>query len=155
MVRTFGAPVTEPHGNRAAIISAIVAEVRAAMVDVICQTVSYRSTSNRRGTRTEPVGKILYKADEQIKEVNQMYLNLELDESLALAKELVSELNHATELALKLRKQALRWTHLIEWLTITGTSLTAGFVAWTTMIERRLYKDIETTRLSKNGSLTH
>ncbi len=39
MVRAFGAPVTEAHGNSAAKISGSGAAVRAATVEVICSTV--------------------------------------------------------------------------------------------------------------------
>ena len=53
---TFGAPVTEPHGNSAANTSSrpTSARGRAVMSEVSCQTVSYRSGRKRVGTRTDP-----------------------------------------------------------------------------------------------------
>ena len=56
IVRTFGAPVTDPHGNVAAKMSNRLTSgrVSAATVEVICQTVSSRSTSNSRSTWTLP-----------------------------------------------------------------------------------------------------
>ena len=54
MVRTFGAPVIEAQGKSAARISGTARWVRASTVEVICSTVGYRSTSNRRGVETDP-----------------------------------------------------------------------------------------------------
>ncbi len=57
IVRTFGAPVTEPLGNsaRRTSIGSAPPGSRDVTVDVSCQTVSYRSASNSRGTSTVPV----------------------------------------------------------------------------------------------------
>ena len=56
IVRTFGAPVTEPLGNSAPKTWSSVVPGRrsASTVEVSCHTVSYRSASNTRETRTEP-----------------------------------------------------------------------------------------------------
>src|SRR5688572_16471325 len=54
MVRAFGAPVMDAAGNSARMRSTSVASVAAATVEVSCNTVGYRSTSNRFVTRTLP-----------------------------------------------------------------------------------------------------
>ena len=54
MVRIFGAPVTEAKGKRAAMISATDAPVLASTVEVIWNTVGWRSTSNLPVTVTVP-----------------------------------------------------------------------------------------------------
>ena len=61
IVRTLGAPVTDPHGNSARSTSAVLrpGSRRAVTVDVICHTVSYRSVWKRAGTRTDPGRAIL------------------------------------------------------------------------------------------------
>ncbi|GIU98707.1 MAG: hypothetical protein KatS3mg014_0323 [Actinomycetota bacterium] len=56
MVETFGAPVTEPLGNRARKIPTRSTSGRssAVIVEVSCQTVSYRSTRNSWSQATPP-----------------------------------------------------------------------------------------------------
>ena len=54
IVLTFGAPVIEAGGNRARKMSLRLALVLASMMEVICHTVGYFSTLNRRGTSTLP-----------------------------------------------------------------------------------------------------
>jgi hypothetical protein len=48
--------------------------------------------------------------------------------------------------AVDLKDRALLWVYLIEWLAVTGTCLAAGFVLWTLMVRRRLYKEIAVTK---------
>ena len=55
IVLTFGAPVIEAGGNRARNVSVRLALVLASMVEVICHTVGYFSTVNRRDTLTLPI----------------------------------------------------------------------------------------------------
>jgi hypothetical protein len=56
MLRTLGAPVTEPLGNSAATTSASPAPSRSSdvTVDVSCHTVSYRSAAKTSSQRTVP-----------------------------------------------------------------------------------------------------
>src|SRR5664279_3264701 len=54
IVLTFGAPVTDAGGKRARNVSLRLAVALALMVEVICHTVGYFSTVNKRGTLTLP-----------------------------------------------------------------------------------------------------
>jgi hypothetical protein len=49
--------------------------------------------------------------------------------------------------AIRLKDQALLWVYVIEWLSVTGMGLLSGLVAWTLMIRRKLYRQVEATRL--------
>jgi hypothetical protein len=49
--------------------------------------------------------------------------------------------------AMNLKDVALLWVYLTEWVAVTGTSLACGFVLWTLMVRRTLYRQVVTTRL--------
>ena len=51
------------------------------------------------------------------------------------------------ERALDARERALLWIFVIEWLVVSGASMVSGFVLWTLMVRRRVYREVETTRL--------
>jgi hypothetical protein len=36
---------------------------------------------------------------------------------------------------------------MAEWLVISGTSMITGFVLWTLMVRRRLYREVQVTKL--------
>jgi hypothetical protein len=101
------------------------------------------------GAPTDPVERILYANNIRLKEVDSAYLDLRHEESLSIAKELVSELNRGIELALEIKDGALRWTYLIEWLVTMGTGMMVGFVLWTLMVRKRLYRETRVTRFVK------
>ena len=43
---------------------------------------------------------------------------------------------------------------LEEWLPVTGIFLFTGLMVWTLMVRRRLYKEVEQTRLRVKGVLS-
>jgi hypothetical protein len=49
--------------------------------------------------------------------------------------------------AMDLKGRALLWIYLTQWVVVTGTSLVCGFLVWTLMVRRRLYREVGTTRL--------
>jgi hypothetical protein len=51
------------------------------------------------------------------------------------------------ELATQELNRALIWVYVINWLVVTATFMFSGFVLWTLMVKRRLYKEISTTSL--------
>ncbi len=75
------------------------------------------------------------------------YLDGQYDEALAdirVGNQLVRDL---CERGLKARERALFWIFLVEWFVVSGTSMVSGFVLWTLMIRRRIYREVGTTRL--------
>jgi uncharacterized membrane protein YgdD (TMEM256/DUF423 family) len=48
--------------------------------------------------------------------------------------------------AVELKNQALIWVYAVEWLAVTGTALFCGFILWTIMVQRRLYKEVRVTK---------
>lgn len=50
--------------------------------------------------------------------------------------------------ALRAKENSLVWVYLIEWLTVSGVSLAAGAVLWMIMVNRRLYREVATTRMA-------
>ncbi len=49
--------------------------------------------------------------------------------------------------AMDLKDKALLWVYLTQWVAVSGTSLICGFLLWTLMVRRRLYREVVTTRL--------
>jgi len=57
--------------------------------------------------------------------------------------------------ALHLKERALLWIYLTQWVAVTGTLLACGFVLWTLMVRRRLYREVATTRLGVPDGPSH
>jgi len=75
------------------------------------------------------------------------YLELRFEEVLQAYDQVSEMLTEIEEDAIRLKNRALFWVHIIEWFAVTGTGMMAGFVLWSTMVRRRLWREVGTTRL--------
>jgi hypothetical protein len=106
------------------------------------------------GANPIPVEEALLVAEEGLVDVEDAYLEQEFSRCLTMVESMVADLNDATLLAIELKNKALLWTQAVEWLVLTATSMLVGFVSWTIMVRRRLYRPVATTRLRQSGALT-
>ncbi len=74
------------------------------------------------------------------------YLEGRFDHAYQSMKEANSALESLEEKAANLKDRALLWVYIVEWLSITGALLVAGFVVWTLMVRRTLYREVSATR---------
>jgi hypothetical protein len=98
------------------------------------------------GADTRKVDEKLAESEEALQAARRSFVDLELEESKAGADEVLEMLNEAYALAFQARDDALFWIFLTEWLAVTATGLICGFVVWTLMIRRRLYREVRVTR---------
>jgi len=75
------------------------------------------------------------------------YVEGDYDQALAGIRQGNEEVKALCDKALEARERALLWIFLVEWLAVSGTSMFAGFIVWTLMVRRRLYREVATTRL--------
>jgi len=52
-------------------------------------------------------------------------------------------------MAIKLKDAALLWVYMIEWLATTSVLMVSGFLVWTLMVRRRLYRAVSSTRMTQ------
>jgi len=75
------------------------------------------------------------------------YLVQDLDGCRNRLEQLISELDLLTKQAIDAKDRALLWIFAVEWLVVSGTSMAVGFVLWTLMVKRKLYREVATTKL--------
>jgi hypothetical protein len=85
--------------------------------------------------------------DARRREVNSLYIDMELQAAIDEIEVLNSELQEKVDEAMKVKDRALLWIYVIEWCSVTGTMILAGYVLFFLMIRRRLYRDVSHTRL--------
>lgn len=100
----------------------------------------------RFGANTKPLYDRIddLKSDEN--EARSLYLGSEFDRCAAKLDEIRAQWLKITNEASELKKAALIWIYITEWLVVTATVLIAGSVVWMIMIGRILYRDVGTTR---------
>jgi len=95
-------------------------------------------------------GKIILRIDEldnMVARAKPLYLDLRFEETLDAYRKVEEGLEIVEQDAIRLKDTTLLWVYLIEWLAVTGTSIICGFVLWSFMVRRRLYREVGTTIL--------
>ena len=79
-------------------------------------------------------------------EAEDLYIDQRFGESLDKTLQAIAAADRAEQEAVRLKNSALFWVYLIEWLVVTATSMISGIVAWSLMVRRRYFREVESTR---------
>lgn len=102
---------------------------------------------DRFGASTGSIASRIAEISARSTEAEQLYLQGMYEESRDAIQTANLDMEAIRSDAMKLKDQALAWTYMIEWVTVTGTLLLVGFALWTLMVRRRLYREVTTTHL--------
>jgi uncharacterized membrane protein len=91
---------------------------------------------------------LLIEIDEAQKAGKNAYMEGDMETAITQLGRAMDELLGASEDIWRLKDEALFWVYVTEWLVVAATGMLCGFVLWTIMIRRRLYREISSTRLS-------
>jgi hypothetical protein len=85
--------------------------------------------------------------DERWGEARRLYIGQDYGGSWSLFDQLLADIDAFTMDALTLKDKTLFWVYATEWCVITATLLLSGFLLWSLMVGRRLYRMAGQTRL--------
>lgn len=100
----------------------------------------------RFGANTQRLELRIEDSDGVKKEAEDLYLRQEYQASYDKIQEAISEMKEIALDSGDLKKAALMWVYVTEYLTVSGTCMVTGFVLWTLMVRRKLYRAVATTR---------
>ncbi len=75
------------------------------------------------------------------------YVHQREAETWEMLDRLIEDSRQTNEVAMKELNQALLWIHIINWLVVCATFMSSGFVLWSLMVRRRLFREVASTRL--------
>lgn len=103
------------------------------------------------GASTASVVGELDELEATIWDSREIYFDLRFSEMLEIYTDIEETLRQVEDEAVDLKNRALLWVFVVEWLAVTGTAMVCGFVLWSVMIRKRLYREVRTTRLREGG----
>ncbi len=104
---------------------------------------------SKLGGNTASIDSVLRDSDATIAQVKGLYLDLEFSTALGLLGQVEDDLKRGWQLAAEEKNRTLAWIYFIEWSVLSTTSLVAGVTLWSLMIRKRLYREVEATRLAR------
>jgi len=99
------------------------------------------------GGRTGPLEQRVKEADVVVAESKRMYVAGNLDVAGSKIDLALGELASISEEAMRLKDATFLWIYVVQWLVVTATGLLCGFVVWSIMIKRKMYKEVPVTRI--------
>jgi hypothetical protein len=76
------------------------------------------------------------------------YIEGRYDQALEVAERAHDALTEFDRRTMKLKDQALVWVYVTEWAVVSGTGLLSGYVAFVLMLRKRLYRQVQVTRMT-------
>jgi uncharacterized membrane protein len=107
--------------------------------------------ADRFGGRIAPLEREIGELEELKELADGFYISQDYDAVLETMAEVTEALTEISRQAVRAKDQALFWVYAIEWMSVTATSLICGFVLWTLMVRRRMYREVAATRLVSVG----
>ena len=105
--------------------------------------------ASKFGANMVPAEKMIGEAEEAKAAAERSYIAADIDGSIEGFRTAIEILETASEKAYKLKDEALFWVYLTEWLVVASTGMICGFILWTVMVRRRMYREIGQTRLAR------
>ncbi len=103
----------------------------------------------RFGANSAPIQQDLVLIQEMKKEADGLYVAQDYEGVLSKMDKLSLAVGQLEEDALRLKRRALVWVFVIEWLVVYGTLMVCGYVLWSLMVKRKLYREIRVTKLER------
>ncbi len=75
-----------------------------------------------------------------------LYLEMDFDPAHEAMERALQEIKLLQNSAVQLKDTALMWVYVVDWLVTTSMMLISGFVLWSLMVRRKLYKQVRSTR---------
>lgn len=105
--------------------------------------------ASKFGANMVPVEKMIGDAEDAKAVAEESYMDAEMEASIEQFRAAIEVLDSASERAYELKDQALFWVYVTEWLVVSATGMICGFILWTVMVRRKMYREVALTRLAR------
>jgi hypothetical protein len=111
--------------------------------------IGLRDFIDKFGANTQKITDQIRDLEVAYNDASEFYLDSKFIESETAIKAGLARFPEAEEIARREKDAALTWVYMIEWLVSSSTLFLSGFVLWTLMVKRRLYHEVEVTKLEE------
>jgi uncharacterized membrane protein len=103
------------------------------------------------GANIAQAEEMLIEIDSTFKAGKDSYMEADMETAIAKLEGAMNDLLRASDGIWELKDEALFWVYATEWLVVSATGILCGFILWTFMVRRKLYREIEVTRLHQTA----
>ena len=85
--------------------------------------------------------------EDEVEDALVSYLEQDYSACITRMQSTETGIMEITAEAVELKDEALLWVYVSEWLVVTSAAMLAGFLVWSLMVRRRLYRSVGRTRM--------
>lgn len=113
----------------------------------IAVLVSLKEFIDRFGANTDRIDEEIIPLEEIYSRAAEQYLEHSFVDSEDTIGSALARLPQVEGVARDEKEKALLWVYVIEWLVSSSVFFISGFILWTLMVRRKLYRSVRTTKL--------
>ena len=98
------------------------------------------------GGRTVALEQRIGGMDLVVDESKRLYMENDLENARVKIDLALKELEQITDDSMRLKDETFLWIYITQWLVVTATGMICGFVIWSLMVRRSMYREVATTR---------
>jgi hypothetical protein len=107
--------------------------------------------ADKFGANTLSVSSRLIDLEDLVEQATDYYLDQDYQTTISKMGSVSLGIEEALDEAMRVKNEALFWVYASEWLAVTVSAILSGFILWSLMIRRRLYKSLEVTRSARSS----
>jgi hypothetical protein len=119
--------------------------------DSVSYLISLSNFIDKLGVTTDRIQREIRSLEEIWEAASDHYLDQDFDGCRASLDQGFEMFEGAETLAMEVKDAAMMWIYFVEWLATVGTLFISGFFLWTLMVRRRLYREVETSKIGRVG----
>ena len=102
--------------------------------------------ADRLGANTVPLSDRIKDIELEMEDSLESYFEQDYAATISFLQSLSPRVSEISNEAIRLKNEAMFWIYISEWLIVTSAGIISGFVLWSLMIRRRLFREVEATR---------
>jgi len=104
---------------------------------------------DKLGGRLDPVESEIATVESMVEEGERAYLKGDYLDASTRLEQALSQIDSVDELLVRVKKKTMMWIFILEWLVVSSTAMISGVFVWWVMVQRKLYRPVQTTPLSE------
>jgi hypothetical protein len=108
---------------------------------------------DRFGANTEKIQRDVWELQDMGKLASGCYVEQDFRMAQEALDDAFDYFRGAEATAKRVKDSALWWVYMVEWATTTAVVFLSSFALWTLMVRRRLYKEVSSTKMPRQGLL--
>jgi hypothetical protein len=114
-------------------------------------TISAMEFVDKFGARLDEIERELASLTPQVLNAERRYLEGDFQTAQTILLEVIGTYPEIEERITRLKNRTMMWIYISEWLIVSSTGTICGVIVWTLMVKRRLYRDVDSTRLTTSA----